>query len=223
MKSPLVTVLTATIGRSSLDTLIDSIDKQPCRDQIMHLLLWDDVRAPEAKEPSSFNGQNRFSIVAPPATARYGDSVSGPLLAMGLMAAKTPWVTFADDDIRWEPNHLKTLLDSARGHNWAYSLRRIWTPNGECLGIDRFESIGDQPTRKVDYEMCDSNSVLFKREFGTKGANCFRESTAYNGDRLFYLFLKKYAGPGACTNQPTFNQTCPDRLVDFFKEGCSAE
>lgn len=217
----LITVITPTTGKPSLELLIQSIGNQTLSGLVFHYLLWDNCRDPGAKEPNSYNSAERISLVLPPGTGRNVNAPGSPLRAIGLIAASTPWVTFADDDVRWEPDHIESLVDAVKGKNWGSTLRRIWSPTGELLGFDRFESVGDDPSRRVSYEMCDNNCMIFRRELGVHAAALYRETQNYNDDRLMYQFLKQYAGPRGKTGKATINQICPARLVDFFKKNCS--
>ena len=222
---PSITIITPTTGKAGLDKLIQSIDNQiPGYHSVYHLLLWDDKREPESKPPESYNSENRFSIVAPNGTGRNGHAPGSALRAIGMMAAKAPWITFADDDVWWEEDHLKELVQVTSGESkWASTLRTVWSPTGARLGVDRFESVGDDPGRRVPYEMCDGNTMVVRRELGVVAAQFYRETTAYNDDRLMYAFLKEHAGPRSNTNRPTINQICPEKLIGFFTENCSKE
>jgi hypothetical protein len=137
------------------------------------------------------------------------------------MAANTPWVTFADDDVWWEEAHLATLLLALKGVRWASTLRTIWSPSGERLGVDRFESVANNISRRVPYEMCDNSCMIFRRELGAAGAVLYRETREYNDDRLMYGFLKANGGSRGYTGVSTIHQTCPDHLVAFFRSNCS--
>jgi hypothetical protein len=218
----LFTIITPTIGRPTLDVLVETIEQQSLANVAFQLLLWDDRRHPEARPPESYNGPARHSVVLPPGSGRNGDAPGSPLRAIGLIAARTPWVTFADDDVCWEPNHLASLANALRERRWASTLRTIWTGAGERLGVDRFEAVGDDPTRGAPYETMDNNCVAFARELGVGAAWMYRETVNYNDDRLMYEFLKKHAGPRGRTDQATIHQICPDRLIDMFRSNCSA-
>jgi hypothetical protein len=137
------------------------------------------------------------------------------------MAARTPWVTFADDDVRWESGHVEALLKAATDRRWAATLRNIWSPSGAYLGVDRFESVGDDPGRRVPYEMFDNNCMMFQRELGSNAAVLYRETRQYNDDRLMYQFLKKFGGSPGRTGRATVHHTCPERLVEFFRCNCA--
>lgn len=217
-----LTVITPTTGKASLTDLIHSIDAQAAA--VFHILLWDDVRDQSARAPESYAAPNRISLVLRGGLGRNGDAPGSALRAIGLMAANTPWVTFADDDVVWERDHTEALQSALENDlHWASTLRTVWAPSGERLGVDRFESVGDDPARKVPYEMCDNNCMVFRREFGTAGAVLYRETRDYNDDRLMYEFLKARAGARGKTGKPTINQICPVRLVEFFRFHCSAE
>jgi hypothetical protein len=218
-----VTVITPTTGRSSLVDLIASIDKQEGGVRIKHLLLWDDKRAPNSPDPLSFSCENRMSFVMPDGFGRFGNAPGSALRSVGLLLATSPWVTFADDDVRWDPIHIGVLLQAAAGLYWASTLRRIWTPSREYIGVDRFESVGDDPSSLAGREMCDNNCMLFRREFGVSAASIYRETTEYDDDRLMYEFMKRYAGRRGRTGIPTIHHLCPPRLVDMFRQHCSPE
>ena len=224
MAQPLaVTVITPTTGKPSLDRLTASVDRQAGGGTTFHLLLWDQMRDPAARPPESYNSERRLSVILPAGLGRNGNAPGSPLRAVGLMTAMTPWVTFADDDVHWNDDHLAALAAAAEGVRWASTLRTIWTGAGERLGVDRFESVGDDPGRRVPYEMCDNNTLVFRRELGTTGAVLFRETRDYNDDRLMYRYLKSSGGRRGSTGRPTIHQTCPDKLVDFFRSNCAPE
>lgn len=218
---PQITIITPTLGRPSLDILIGSIEAQSEAGAAFHLLLWDDTRDAKAKPPEAYNGANRLSLVLPGALGRNGNAPGSPLRAVGLMAAAADWVTFADDDVRWEPDHLTALFAAAKEKNWASTLRTVWSPLGERLGVDRFQSVGDDPGRRVPDEMCDNNCMIFRRDLGSAAAVLYRETKDYNDDVLMYRFLKANAGPRGRTGMPTVHHTCPEWLVEFFRQNCS--
>lgn len=228
---PIVTVITPTTGKNSLFNLIDSIKAQGV--PVCHIILWDEIR-----QDNFLRGKDINSI------AQEGDwekrnyllnnieikskTVSGiapgsALRAIGLMAAQTDLVTFADDDIIWEEDHLISLIEAINEKQWAFTKRKIWSKISkdefEYLGVDEFESVGEDA--KTDYKMVDNNCMMFNRRFGTSAACLYRETKNYNDDRLMYAFLKKHAGIAGKTNKATINQVCPKRLYQFFKQNCT--
>lgn len=214
-----LTAITPTTGKPSLLKLIDSIDKQSSND-VFHLLVWDNKREINSSPPESFNSETRFSIIAPPGSGRNIDAPGSILRSIGLMAASSEWCTFADDDVWWDDDHLSNIRTIAKGYKWGSTLRKIWSSAGEFLGIDKFESVGDDPTRTVPYEMCDNNTIFFRRELGVAAAHLYRETKQYNDDRLMYQFLKHVGGERGRTGVATVNHICPDRLIPFFRTNC---
>jgi hypothetical protein len=225
----ILTVITPTTGKKSLDNLIDSIESQDF--SVVHMLLWDNKREEDylypdtntlkAKDPYAFTTSKRYSIIIPFNTVQ-GRAYGSTLRSIGLMSVQTPYVTFADDDVVWEKHHVKTMLLAIEGHQWAYCRRKIWSSNKEYIGIDNFESVGDSLDRKVPYEMVDNNCMIFSRRLGSSGAVIYREVDGqYNDDRQFYAFLKNYAGVPGKTSEATVNQTCPLKLESMFRQHCS--
>lgn len=216
-----VTVITPTIGKPSLGRLIESLESQSV--PYVQILLWDDKKAPDFIYPlqSTQNGV-RYSIDILGSFVR-GDAFGSALRSVGLMAANTPFVVFADDDVWFEANHLESMLDALKKNNakWGFSVRKVWTNLGEYIGEDHFESVGDSPSRIVPYEMVDNNVMMFHRKFGVSAACLYRETEEYNDDRLMYAFLKKYAGEPARTEKATVNQVCPERLEKMFRQYCT--
>lgn len=182
--------------------------------------LYPDPLTLTVKDPLSLKSDNRYSVVIPCFFVQ-GRAYGSSARSVGLMLATTPYVTFADSDVWWEKDHLETLLASVKGKEWAYCKRKIWKSSTDYIGIDNFESVGDSSTRKVPYEMVDNNCMIFSRRFGTSGAVLYRERNGeYNDDRLFYKFLKQYAGEPGKTGMATVNQICPVRLQEFFMRNC---
>ena len=234
--APLITIITPTTGSQGINRLIQSIDRQNI--PYVHILLWDDKREGEflypentislnIKQPHEMDLSNikdscRYSIVIP-GTMVQGIACGSALRAIGIMAANTPYITFADSDVWWDDGHLESLLDAVEGNQWAYCKRRVWANNTDCIGIDNFESVGDSPDKKVPYEMVDNNCMIFTRRLGTSGAVLYRETKEYNDDRLFYKFLKQYGGNPEKTGKATVNQICPKRLEPMFRQYCEKE
>jgi len=230
MNDAILTIITPTTGKKSLFKLIDSLKGQSV--PFIHLLLWDDVRHDDflywgpktnkAKSPFDLELEEENRIIN--SIVIKGNLVQGKangsaLRGVGLMAANTKYVTFADSDVWFEKNHLESLVEAIKGKEWAYGVRKIWTDDGEYLGEDRFESIGDES--KLPYQLIDNSSLIVTREFASAAAVIYRETKEYNDDRLMYAFLKKHAGKAGRTNMATCNQVCPKRLEEFFRRNCT--
>lgn len=237
-KKALISIVTPTDGKDSLFNLIESISKQGV--PVNHILLWDDKRADRF-----LNADEKGNILTPDKIDKseqywrdysysmnnivikgsfiQGEAAGSALRSVGLMTANTDFVTFADDDVMWEDDHLLSMLEAIDGKNWAFCKRKIWNKldsgEYEYLGIDEFESVGEEA--KTPYKMVDNNCMMFHRRFGVSAAPLFRSTTQYNDDRLFYAFLKQYAGIPGKTNKETINQVCPTKLIEFFRKNCT--
>lgn len=214
-------IITPTTGKRSLERLIKSVDSQIGNFDIEHILLWDDFRDVDSAIPESYNSTVRHSIVAPAGMGRIGNAPGSALRSIGLLCARSEWVTFADDDVWWDSNHLVKMFAAVGFCNWCSTLRKIWTEDGTYMGVDNFESVGDSPKRRVPYEMLDNNVMMFKSDFAVPAVSLYRNTQDYNDDRLMYSFLKKTAGIRATTNSPTINHVCPKSLEDFFYYNCN--
>lgn len=225
-----LSIITPTTGRKCLYNAIDSISNQDMSETgfyFEHILLWDNLREDEfsngKRHPFDLSGENRYSIIIP-SSFKNGNATGSALRAIGLMAAKGEYITFMDDDVMWEKNHISTMLAAIKDKNWAFCKRKIWTKipiddQYEYLGVDNFESVGEEA--KTQYKMVDNSSMIFKRRFGSSAAPLYREVEGYCDDRLMYEFLMKYAGEPGKTNRATVNQVCPDKLVEFFRQNCT--
>ena len=218
-----VTVITPTTGHNNLSRLMGSLEEQTV--PYHHLLLWDDKREgcydnPNA-DPLGWNIADNITSLVLKGSIVQGDACGSALRAIGLMAANTPYVMFADTDVWYEKNHIENLLNLVDGSIWAFCRRKIWANEDDYIGIDNFESVGNCDERKVPYLLVDNNTMIVARKFGASAAVLYRETEQYNDDRLMTEFLYKHAGNPAVTTQATVNQICPSRLEPFFRENCT--
>jgi len=232
----MITVITPTTGKQSLFLSIESLKRQNTNRKINHIVIWDNKREGEFLFPTKdMETSDPFSIECN--TDNYscqcivlkgnyvlGNAKGSALRAIGLMAANTDWVTFMDDDVMWDKDHLESIMNAVKDTEWGFSKRKIWTPEGEgfrCIGIDEFESVGEEA--KTDYKMVDNNSMVFKAKYGYSAACMYRNTTQYNDDRLMYKFLMEYGGTPAKSEKATVNQICPKKLIKFFEDNCTKE
>lgn len=238
----MITVITPTTGKESLLNTIMSLKNQKTTFKIKHIILWDNKRDGNFLFPNSNNAVGSpYDLQI--STQNYscdcivlnedfvqGVAAGSALRAVGLMAVNTDLVTFMDDDVMWDSNHLESILESINDKEWVFCKRRIWTNRQtniegeegfECLGIDEFESVGEEA--KTPYKMVDNNSMVFKAKYGYSAACLYRNTKFYDDDRLMYNFLLKYAGQPAKTNLATVNQICPERLISYFRSNCTKE
>jgi FkbM family methyltransferase len=67
----------------------------------------------------------------------------GALRTVLSYCANSRYIAYLDDDNRWAPDHLSSLLETIAGHDYAYTYRWFVDPaSGEPLVIDTWESVG---------------------------------------------------------------------------------
>jgi len=142
------------------------------------------------------------------------------------------YVFFLDEDNWFEPNHVKTLVNNIeeKKYDWAYSLRNIYTKEGEFVVEDNCESIGRWPIfftqdkEQKDY-LVDTSSYAFRREFLIQVCNHWH--SGWGGDRRFLKILTqqfKHDNYGT-TGQHTLNYRLDDNInkkygdISFFANG----
>jgi hypothetical protein len=232
----MLTVITPTTGKKSLDLAIMSLKNQKSNIPIRHIILWDNKREGEylfpdetgnVKDPMSLNcteGNYSATNIIMNENFVQGSAAGSALRAIGLMAASADFVTFMDDDVMWDTTHVDSIMKAMKGHHWGFCKRRVWTNKDdayECLGIDEFESMGEDA--KTPYKMVDNNCMFFERRWGVSAACLYRNTTEYNDDRLMYDFMVKHAGTPCKTNEATINQVCPEKLIKHFRDNCTQE
>lgn len=127
------------------------------------------------------------------------ENSTAELTSIGLMIADTEFVSIADPNIMFDPNHFEQLLGSIAGNKWNYSKRKIWSETRSSItGGKEFEYIGK------DEVTIDQNCLIFNRRFGSSAACLYRESKKIE-DNLMFEFLTKYAGAAIGTNNHTVN------------------
>ena len=108
---PLISVITPTTGKPGLDRLRESLHRQSV--PYVHLLIWDAVRDAAARDPLSYRDEVTHSICLPGKLVS-GVAAGSALRAVALMAANTPYVTFADDDVWFDENHFALLMEAIK-------------------------------------------------------------------------------------------------------------
>lgn len=80
------------------------------------------------------------------------------------------YVFFLDEDNWYEPDHVKSLIETIEQKNldWAYSFRKIFTPDKQYIADDNCESLGKWPiyfTHDNPQYLIDTSAFAFKRQF----------------------------------------------------------
>jgi len=196
-----VTVITPTIGSPKLTDALKSVANQtyknikhlvvvdgpehfsPVMDQIPNTLHYDEVLqdnvtvayTPYNTGANGFNGQRIYA--------------SFPHLI------DSDYIFFLDEDNWYDPDHVSTLVETIEKKNldWAYSLRKIYTPDKQYIVDDNCESLGRWPiyfTHDNPQYLVDTSAFAFKREFIQLTCHLWH-SGAWGEDRRYLYKIRE--------------------------------
>ena len=73
----------------------------------------------------------------------HANRFGGALRTILSFAANSRHIAYLDDDNRFAPDHLSSLLEAVQNHDWAHSLRWMVDPDtGQPMYVDATESVG---------------------------------------------------------------------------------
>jgi glycosyltransferase involved in cell wall biosynthesis len=157
---PLVTIITPTTGSDFLRDVIQSIDKQTYKN-IQHLVVIDGIER-EEKSKKILDGYDCDLVTLPYATGK--DQYNGHRI-YGAMTyiARGDLICFLDEDNWYEENHIESLVGVINaGNQWAYSLRKIVSQDGQYICNDDCESLGKWKS-VLDDNFIDVNCFMVPR------------------------------------------------------------
>lgn len=235
VKPKSVTVITPTIGSSKLADAMKSVQEQTY-EHITHLVVLDGYKfmdkLTENVDASLVSKPTVNMTIAPENTGANG-FYGHRIYAAYPHLINSDYIFFLDEDNWYEPNHVQSLVDKIeeKNYDWAYSLRKIASKEGEFIIDDCCESLGKWPifwsteqNRQPEY-LIDTSAYAFKREFLIQV--CQNWHFGWGGDRRFYKILtENYKHTNfETTGLHTLNYRLDDALekkygnLDFFKNG----
>lgn len=137
---PLVTVITPTTGSLQLYDALKSINRQTYSN-IEHIVVVDGPQYSKAVN-GMIEGSQSLLLQLPYNT---GHSQYNGHRIYGAMSyiANGDYLCFLDQDNWYDDNHIESLIDVIQqGNDWAYSLRKIVSQEGEYICNDDCESLG---------------------------------------------------------------------------------
>lgn len=223
---PLVTVVTATIGRPELLNCINSVAIQS-HQNIQHLIIVDGeehrAKVDAVLKQVSPEYLRHIDLVYLPYPRK---GWGGPIYSIGPSISKGDFIANLDDDNTFDFNHIESCLYTlnTRQVDWVFSLRKI-TRNGKFVFNDNCESLGClHPVWNTSSRHIDTSAYFLPREIALKMAphwNPEGGSSIYN-DRVFYHVLQNSFPNYVCTGQYTLNyEVSPAGKIDinFFIRG----
>ena len=227
-------VIMPTVGRPSLGEAVQSVYEQAFDGRIQLLI---GVDAPLG----SFEEHELLFAAAPPNVTvcfyypGYSTSVrhgglhpardGGVLRAVLTYMAHSRYVAYLDDDNRWNPLHLQSLLSAIQGRDWAYADRWfLHQDSREVACADDWESVG--PGRGVFADMnggwVDPNCLMFDKlacepviRWWTIPLSGDRK--AMSADRHVYNYLQQKSAPSATGLITTYYALQPDDGMHPFR------
>lgn len=215
------TIVTPTMGRPSILQL-----KEKLRSETMpyvHLVMMDSKRADDSLDPKDIEDERTFVYdIRHPLYPKPDARMDVYLRAIGIMMARTPYIRCCDDDVWPEPDHLskvtKFMEDNKLDFTWC--LRRMFTREGENLGIDGFEAIGIQ--NQFGYNLLDNSSLFYNQTAALILAQVFLKNPIYGDDRLTWEPLNQYC-KGDFIPEVLTNHMAQPHLNEFFRRNCTPE
>jgi glycosyltransferase involved in cell wall biosynthesis len=185
-----VIVITPTIGSSKLADAIISIQNQTYKN-VKHLLVVDGKEhylSTMNALPVSFE-TTEFDVITLPYNTGANGFNGQRIYASIPHLVNADYIFFLDEDNWYEPNHVRTLVETIEQQNldWAFSLRKIFSPDKQHLADDNCESLGKWPiffTHDNPQYLVDTSAFAFKREF-IKATCHLWHSGAWGEDRRY--------------------------------------
>jgi len=187
-----VLIVTPTIGSPELKDCIESVMKQDY-ENVEYLLV---VDGPEyEKQVSSIVGQIQCMVELRVLTLPYntgGGGWYGHRIIAGLShLINHDYVMFLDQDNMIEVNHVSSLVEKieSEDYDWVYSLRKIYSKDGEFICEDDSESLGMWPIagNPDNGNLVDTSCYFFKRDFIRLTG--YMWDSGWGGDRRYYQLI----------------------------------
>jgi glycosyltransferase involved in cell wall biosynthesis len=189
-----VTVITPTIGSKKLADAVESVSKQTYKN-LKHLVV---VDGPEffskAVENTPISLDSNVILHSLPFNTGCGSQgFYGHRIYAGIPhLVNSDYIFFLDDDNWYEPDHVETLVDVLdKGHDFAFSLRKIFDKNRNYICDDNCESLGKWPIYFTHHDpqyLVDTSSFAFNRQFLNKTSHLWH--FGWGGDRRFFSLIK---------------------------------
>ena len=196
-----VVVITPTIGSPKLADAIESVQRQTYGN-LEHLVVVDGYDYEDATNKAFRSAWQRFpdgnlkttrAMVLPFNTGANG--FNGQRIYASIPhLINADYVFFLDEDNWYGPDHVKTLVETIEKNNldWAYSLRKVYAPDGKYITDDNCESLGKWPiyfTHDNPQYLIDTSAFAFTRNFIKQTCHLWH-SGAWGEDRRYFYAIK---------------------------------
>jgi hypothetical protein len=134
-----VTIITPTTGSKYLEKNLQSVSNQTVK--VNHTVVVDGRKFSSDAEKILKKYQDKNVVYLNENTGYDGYNGHRIYGAFSYLV-NSDYVCFLDEDNWVDSNHIESMLEAVKGHDWAYSLRKIVDPAGNYICNDDCESLG---------------------------------------------------------------------------------
>lgn len=223
--NPLVTIITPTTGHPKLKQALDSVSKQTYSN-IQHLVVIDG----EQPVDSNLLTHYELDVIALPYNTGSNGYNGHRIYGASTYLSKGDFLMFLDED-NWIDNyHIESLVKIIQqGNQWAYSLRKIISPEDKFICNDDCESLGSW-TSILNDNFIDVGSWFVSKHIALVMSPFWYRRARHPDDqpevdRIISKFLLNNNFRFGCTGLYTLNYRVGNRKdsvqADFFLQGNS--
>jgi glycosyltransferase involved in cell wall biosynthesis len=221
-----VAVVTPTVGCSFLEQCLNSVQQQTY-ENLTHYVFFDGEENYDKIHTQIYQTCGTRTVK----TIKIEDNVGKDWLGHRVYAAcsflvNADIICYLDEDNWIDPDHISSLVDKIKdGYDWAYSLRKIYTKDGEYLFEDNCESLGKWPVYfNGNAYHIDTSCFAIKTDVATKvGHAWYDKARPKAADRQFFHVLKTYFPNYACSTKYSLNYRLGGNVnsvqKEFFEKG----
>lgn len=194
-----VAVVTPTIGSKHLFECTKSVRNQTYQNLTHYLFIDGKEYGSEVKYHTEGSGVKYVELEENVGKGWYGHRV----YAACSFLVNADVICYLDEDNWFEPCHVEKMVNRLEeGNQWVYSLRKIYSKEGEYLGEDNCESLGKWPVY-FNHELfhIDTSSFAIRRDVAVRIGHSWYGQ--WGADRQFFMNLKKNFNKFDCTNAHT--------------------
>jgi glycosyltransferase involved in cell wall biosynthesis len=220
-----VAVVTPTIGSEHLAQCIESVQNQTY-ENLTHYIFLDGEEHFQKIYPQALDKTKRqiksIGLQENIGKGWYGHRV----YAACSFLVNADVICYLDEDNWFEPDHVEKMVKKLEeGNQWVYSLRKIYSKEGEYLCEDNCESLGKWPVY-FNHELfhIDTSSFAVRRDVAVRIGHSWYGQ--WGADRQFFTNLKTNFTKFDCINAHTLCYRLdgnPNSVnKQFFDEGNAA-
>lgn len=216
-----VAIVTPTIGSSTLNQCLESVQKQTYSN-LTHYVFLDGEEHFDKIHSLLKNNNHEIKTIKLQENVGKGWYGHRTYAACSFLV-NADVICYLDEDNWLDEDHVEKLVSKIdSGCDWAYSLRKIYDKDGNYVCNDDCESLGKWPVYfNPQVYHIDTSSYAVKLEVATRLGHAWYGQ--WGADRNYFNALKTYYPNFDCTNSYTLNYRLdgnPNSVTkDFFEKG----